>query len=196
MLQHPRYDESKEWESNLNKIRVEEGFTIKRLSDKVGSNAGAIGLLANGMMSPIAASTTSGRFKGDIKYVVERLCDVLKCTPADLFPRYICDIRRNVPHLEPFQILDITCGDYTHKNNFTEKIIILKILNNILSTLRPREEAIVRKYYYDGFTFKEIGEYFGLTVERTRQILLKALRKIRHPTHWRRLRDYATPNTT
>ena len=64
----------------------------------------------------------------------------------------------------------------------------------IVATLSPREARILRlRYGLDGggdHTLKEIGEKFGVTRERVRQIEMQALRKLRHPSHSRVLREY------
>lgn len=56
----------------------------------------------------------------------------------------------------------------------------------ILSTLTPREEAILRKRFGIGddktYTLEELGQGFGITRERIRQIEAKALQKLRHPS--------------
>ena len=63
-----------------------------------------------------------------------------------------------------------------------------------LSTLEPREAEIIRLYYGIGreesLTLDEIGERYGLTRERIRQIKEKALRRLRHISRSRRLRPY------
>ena len=68
------------------------------------------------------------------------------------------------------------------------------VLDEILSTLKPREERILRMRYgfYDGRprTLEEIGQEFHLTRERIRQIEEKALRKLRHPTRTKKVKDF------
>lgn len=67
-------------------------------------------------------------------------------------------------------------------------------LNEVLHTLTPREEAVLRLRFglEDGRqrTLEEVGQQFNITRERIRQIEAKALRKLRHPSRSRKLRDY------
>ena len=44
--------------------------------------------------------------------------------------------------------------------------------------------------YYESRTLEEVGQMFGVTRERIRQIEAKALRKLRHPSRSRKLKDY------
>jgi RNA polymerase primary sigma factor len=67
-------------------------------------------------------------------------------------------------------------------------------IGSVLDTLTPREQRILRLRFGldDGRsrTLEEVGKEFKVTRERIRQIEAKALRKLRHPTRSRRLKDY------
>ena len=67
-------------------------------------------------------------------------------------------------------------------------------LNEVLHTLTPREEQVLKLRFglIDGKTrtLEEVGKEFDITRERIRQIEAKALRKLRHPSRSKRLRDY------
>jgi RNA polymerase primary sigma factor len=67
-------------------------------------------------------------------------------------------------------------------------------VEDVLSTLSPREARILRLRFglHNGrpYTLEEVGQKFGLTRERIRQIEGKALRRLRHPRRARQLRDY------
>ena len=67
-------------------------------------------------------------------------------------------------------------------------------LGNVLSTLTPREEKVLRLRFglEDGRsrTLEEVGKEFNVTRERIRQIEAKALRKLRHPSRSKKLKDF------
>ena len=67
-------------------------------------------------------------------------------------------------------------------------------ISEVLLTLTEREENVIRLRFglEDGKsrTLEEVGQMFGVTRERIRQIEAKALRKLRHPSRSRKLKDY------
>lgn len=67
-------------------------------------------------------------------------------------------------------------------------------IDKVLSTLTPREEKVIRMRLGIGektdYTLEEVGEVFGLTRERIRQIEAKALRKLKHPSRQKRLESF------
>jgi RNA polymerase primary sigma factor len=69
-------------------------------------------------------------------------------------------------------------------------------VESVLSTLTPREARILRLRFGlqngECYTLEEVGQKFGLTRERIRQIEGKALRRLRHPRRSRRLRNFLT----
>jgi len=74
-----------------------------------------------------------------------------------------------------------------------EELLKTKI-EEVLSTLTPREQRILRLRFglVNGkcYTLEEVGQKFGLTRERIRQIEARALRRLRHPRRSRHLKDY------
>lgn len=75
-----------------------------------------------------------------------------------------------------------------YKNMMEQKV------HEVLATLSPREARILRLRFGlengRAYTLEEVGEKFGLTRERIRQIEGKALRRLRHPMRARKLREY------
>ena len=67
-------------------------------------------------------------------------------------------------------------------------------ISKVLSTLTPREEKVIRMRLGIGektdYTLEEVGEVFGLTRERIRQIEAKAIRKLKHPSRRKRLESF------
>jgi RNA polymerase primary sigma factor len=73
-------------------------------------------------------------------------------------------------------------------------ILLKEQLEEVLETLTPRERDVLRLRFglIDGRarTLEEVGQKFNVTRERIRQIEAKALRKLRHPTRSKKLKDY------
>ena len=77
---------------------------------------------------------------------------------------------------------------------YTTQEMLKEELDGVLLTLTDREEKVLRLRFGldDGQcrTLEEVGQIFGVTRERIRQIEAKALRKLRHPSRSRKLKDF------
>ncbi|MBR6258668.1 MAG: RNA polymerase sigma factor RpoD [Oscillospiraceae bacterium] len=93
-------------------------------------------------------------------------------------------------HLGDF-IPDEDASEPSEAASFT---LLKEQLTEVLSTLTPREEKVLRLRFgiEDGRTrtLEEVGKEFNVTRERIRQIEAKALRKLRHPSRSKKLKDF------
>lgn len=84
--------------------------------------------------------------------------------------------------------------DATSPADYTSAELLKEQLNEVLDTLTDREENVLRLRFglEDGQskTLEQVGQQFGVTRERIRQIEAKALRKLRHPSRSKQLKDF------
>ena len=136
------------------------------------------------------------------------------------YARWICDFTAKVMKITPDKVRDIMkialdpvsletpIGEEedSHLGDFIEdfdspapedqvsKTLLREQLDKVLHTLTPREESVLKLRFglEDGRprTLEEVGKVFDITRERIRQIEAKALRKLRHPSRSRHLKNY------
>lgn len=110
----------------------------------------------------------------------------------------------------PYNIVEALLNIYPSDSKINEMIllnykdIVENIDNNwnyVINTVTPREEIFIVLHYKDGKTLKEISKIHSITIERVRQIILKGLRCIAHPSRIRllaipkeKLNEYKTFN--
>ena len=95
---------------------------------------------------------------------------------------------------------DTTIGAFVEDDNTpgpadaTSNALLAEALSEILGTLTDREADVLRMRFgmYDGrtHTLEEVGQIFGVTRERIRQIENKAIRKLRHPSRAKKIKDF------
>ena len=95
---------------------------------------------------------------------------------------------------------DTTIGSFVEDDNTpgpadaTSNTLLAEALAEILDTLTDREADVLRMRFgmFDGrtHTLEEVGQIFGVTRERIRQIENKAIRKLRHPSRAKKIKDF------
>ena len=95
---------------------------------------------------------------------------------------------------------DTTIGSFVEDDNTpspadaTSNTLLAEALTEILGTLTDREADVLRMRFgmFDGrtHTLEEVGQIFGVTRERIRQIENKAIRKLRHPSRAKKIKDF------
>ncbi len=95
---------------------------------------------------------------------------------------------------------DTSFGDFIEDKsavspaNVTAYSMLKEQMDGVLNTITEREERVLRLRFGigDGYsrTLEEVGQIFNVTRERVRQIEAKALRKLRHPTRARKLKNF------
>jgi len=102
--------------------------------------------------------------------------------------------------MEVGEEMDSTLGDFIEDeanippDDTTFHSLLRERMDDVLACLTAREGRVLQLRFglHDGrtYTLEEVGRKFGVTRERIRQIEVKALSKLRHPRHSRRLRDF------
>lgn len=96
------------------------------------------------------------------------------------------------PMPEEIEISSLICE--TDLNELAAAKELSQIIPAVINTLTPREQEIIRMRFgfYDGNpkTLEEVGLRFNVTRERIRQLETKSIRKLRHPSRSKRLKDF------
>jgi len=148
-----------------------------------------VNLLLNMTESPISKKT------GDYTETAIQLCLVLKKVPTDLWNEdQLIALDTNTAEF------DVSKEQITSLMNNEEQFYIqdfdsfeLKtVMEKALTHLNEKEQLIIKMHFFDGLTLDEIAEKSNVSKERIRQIEMKALRKLRHPTRSEEMRHFLT----
>ena len=88
--------------------------------------------------------------------------------------------------VESLDDVDLTVNSDDH----IEQLELSNTIRNVLLTLTPKEERVIRERFFNNKTLEEVGQIFSVTRNRITQIEAKALRKMKHPSRARKLRSF------
>lgn len=132
------------------------------------------------------------KISADSQLSIEAVEDCLRLFNQFIKPRSLDELAGEDENTPIGELIPIT------KDPSVEDIVLRRMLrlqlDQVLKTLSPKEQEIIRlRFGMDGgreHTLEEIGQSFGVTRERIRQIEEKALKKLRHPSKSKRFRDF------
>ena len=86
--------------------------------------------------------------------------------------------------------IDNVCNNVDSELEEYRRQNLKQVVTKVLSTLTSREERLLRLRFFYNKTLREIGLLFNVNSERVRQIEAKALRKLKHPSRSKELKDF------
>jgi RNA polymerase sigma factor (sigma-70 family) len=135
--------------------------------------------------------------KGEFHHTIWWICNTLKCCPEDLFTTHQMNsaLKTNKRTIEVKEAEMFFAFSNTERVLLPDEILQQKedehLINRMLKTLSKKEEIVIKKMFgldgEDTHTFEQLGEIFGVSRERIRQIESKALRKLRHRSRAKQL---------
>jgi RNA polymerase primary sigma factor len=141
------------------------------------------------LLQELGHDPTPEEIAADMNMPVDKVRDILKIAQEPVSLETPIGEEED-SHLGDF-IPDEDASEPAEAASFT---LLKEQLTEVLSTLTPREEKVLRLRFgiEDGrtHTLEEVGKEFNVTRERIRQIEAKALRKLRHPSRSKRLKDF------
>ena len=165
----------------LTDLRLRLGLTQRELAERAGVTTSTYCNLEAAQMLPLGSRGWG--------VAARRLSEFHQLPEAYLFPEEVLEaspgwsgrtLLRDVQHLvdPPESVLRLALPPSVQR----ESGVLQDSVRRMLSSLTPREEAIILRRFYAGETYAEIGRDFDLSFERIRQIEGRALRKLKHPS--------------
>ena len=144
---------------------------------------------AHAMVQELGREPTSDEIAAKMKMDVVRVEEILKIAQEPV------SLETPIGEEEDSHLGDFVQDDVTVQPAEAASYTLLREqLEEVLKSLSPREEQVLRMRFglVDGkaHTLEEVGKEFDVTRERIRQIESKALRKLRHPSRSKKLRDF------
>lgn len=166
---------------NFKRLRCEHGYTQSALSNIAGIRMNLICSLEAGNATTKEGNPTTKTFS--IKYC-DKLGEIYGMTSTEVVNELLKPISdKEYDYMTVAEYpTNLVCDIFGDYNIDIHSINYKKVLGAVKS-LRDRESMVLELRYRYGMTLEEIGRELNVTRERARQILAKALRRLRHPAH-------------
>ena len=158
------------------------GFSSQsEFARSIGINVGKVNEMVGMRRAPIGID-------GEFCYAAKVIMEALGACPSDLWTddQLYMELERNSAeraigeeHLKQLNADAMTLPD---PQDLYETQEVSKMLDDLVSTLTPREEKALKLRYFAEKSLDDVGEELDVTRERARQIILKAERKMRNPS--------------
>ncbi len=168
-------------EGNLGLLRAVEKFDLIEMLNKLGR-------VSRRLLQELGREPTDEEIADEMALTPEKAREMVKLSQAPVSLEAPIGEEKNT-HL----------GDFVEDKEATSPVdaAVLSMqrieVEEVLNTLTPRERRVLQLRYglidAEQRTLEEVGQRFGLTRERIRQIETKALRKLRHPSRSQKLKD-------
>lgn len=175
-------------------IKIKNNYLFSRMQEYGVKNASqlakAIGSTPAGVGKYLNLTSPPYTKKGELKEIPKKLCDLFYCDIEDLFPlehlenpleKNIVITEKNKHELLPSRMLETDDPSVA----LIKQEVMQGVDHAITKVLNDKEQQVITlRFGLDGeepHTLEEVGELFGVTRSRIRQIEAKALRKLRHP---------------
>jgi RNA polymerase sigma factor (sigma-70 family) len=168
------YDTTKEYENNINELRVEHSLTLKQLANLIQISHNYLWKITQGYHGPI---NQNGKKFGQIKPWAKKLELIFNCELFQIFPREICDINWN-KILVKTQIASIVHSYETEeerKGRLLDQQRSTWIDLGMEEVLSERERTIIKLRYLNSKSYQDIGNIYEVSRERIRQICCRSL---------------------
>ncbi|MCH5187982.1 MAG: sigma-70 family RNA polymerase sigma factor, partial [Oscillospiraceae bacterium] len=141
------------------------------------------------LLQELGREPTAEEISEEMKMSVDKVREIMKIAQEPV------SLETPIGEEEDSHLGDFIPDDEAPAPSEAASFMLLKEqLMEVLGTLAPREEKVLRLRFglEDGRarTLEEVGSAFNVTRERIRQIEAKALRKLRHPSRSKKLRDF------
>ena len=173
--------------NQLKARRMKLGLTQKQLAVAAGVPVQVYGALENLAVSPTYAGGGTSRRQGEWRRCVLDLATFFGCEPEQLFPPSVSRIKKTTIILE-FDESQLPIENTPMLLPSAEESLIKRderaALKTALAALDPRQRSMIEQNYglngTKALTLDEIGQQYGLSKERVRQIILKGIKRLRH----------------
>lgn len=141
------------------------------------------------LLQDLGREPTLDELGKELDLPIERVSEIIRIAPEPL------SLETPIGEEEDSHLADFLQDDEsTSPTDAATYLMLREKIEEALDQLTPRERDVLKMRFGldDGYphTLEEVGKHFQVTRERIRQIEAKALKKLRHPTRCRRLRDY------